>query len=106
MIPTIAKTETNSVGFNIFFLRWKGTKLNLNRSTWEICRSSEKISCFSYFESQISVTIIHKSIIFLRDEGGKQAKHANFREGVQFPLNTETQACFLEWKIIFVEMYP
>ena len=38
------------------------------------------------FESHTSITTIHKSINFPRDEGEKQAKHANFCAGVQYPL--------------------
>ena len=50
MIPTIAESWINSVDIKVVF-RVKRKKLNLNRSTWELRRSSEKKIMLFDFES-------------------------------------------------------
>ena len=68
MIPTIAKRWINSVDVKDFF-RVKREKVTLNRSTWEICRSSEKNIMLFDFESLHLLQPYIKSINFPRDEG-------------------------------------
>ena len=73
MIPTIAKRWINSFDVKVFF-RVKREKLNLNRSTWEIRRSSEKYIMLFDFESLHLLQSYIQSFNFPRDEEEKLQK--------------------------------
>ena len=85
MIPTIVKAWINSVDFKVFSKVEKEKNI-LNRSTWEIRRSMEKISCFlTLNHTHLSQPYI-KSIDFFRDEGENKQNMLIFVSGCSTPL--------------------
>ena len=85
MIPTIVKAWINSVDFKVISKVEKEKNI-LNRSTWEIRRSMEKISCFlTLNHTQLSQPYI-KSIDFFRDEGENKQHMLIFVSGCSTPL--------------------
>ena len=111
MIPTIVKASINSVDFKVISKVEKEKNI-LNRSTWEIRRSMEKISCFlTLNHTHLSQPYI-KSIDFLRDEGENKQNMLIFVSGCSTPLRWMAvnfgskikyfQANFL--KIVFLDL--
>ena len=93
MIPTIVKAWINSVDFKVISKVEKEKNI-LNRSTWEIRRSMEKISCFlTLNHTHLSQPYI-KSIDFLRDEGENKQNMLIFVSGCSTPLRINLVACF------------
>ena len=89
MIPTIVKAWINSVDFKVISKVEKEKNI-LNRSTWEIRRSMEKISCvLTLNHTHLSQPYI-KSIDFLRDEGENKQNMLIFVSGCSTPLNLST----------------
>ena len=86
MILTIVKAWINSVDFKVISKVEKEKNI-LNRSTWEIRRSMEKISCFlTLNHTHLSQPYI-KSIDFLRDEGENKQNMLIFVSGCSTPLS-------------------
>ena len=85
MIPTIVKAWINSVDFKVIYKVEKEKNI-LNRSTWEIRRSMEKLSCFlTLNHTHLSQPYI-KSIDFFRDEGENKQNMLIFVSGCSTPL--------------------
>ena len=94
MIPTIVKAWINSVDFNVISKVEKEKNI-LNRFTWEIRRSMEKISCFlTLNHTHLSQPYI-KSIDFLRDEGENEQNMLIFVSGCSTPLSWNL--CFIKY---------
>ena len=92
MIPAIAKTWINSVDFKVIFLGWKGKNI-LNRSTWEIRRSTKKMACFLTLNHTYLSQPYIISINFLRGEGENKQNVLIFVLGCSTPLI---------WKFLFI----
>ena len=73
-----------------YFFRVKREKFNLNSSTWEIRRSSEKNIMLFDIESLHLLQSYIKSINFPRDEGENQQNMLIFVLGCSTPLTAHT----------------